>query len=615
MQFIVKKRDGPARIGELNIEKSIVITPAILYVHTTRCAAPDFADILITNETKKTKKPAVRVLGSVFSSEKTKKNDEMTLVNYFVYPKDVPTELHKDAFKHTEKKNAGCVIVPADPLMIPDVIQDSTATTFIVANAAQLFSQQSAFISFITQLREHIGYQKTIYLPCLGDPTNLALFTYMGIDLFDSMATILAARNNIFLFSTGPCQKNELSELPCSCPACTNAGNDPSKMNYPEILQHNNFALYNELKQIRNAITQGLLRELVEIRVRAHPELTAVLRHLDSDHYPFLEERTSLIRKHPLIATTKEALSRPEVRRFQERVIRRYKKPKNTKILLLLPCSSKKPYSFSKSHNLFQQRLFGTKNPSVVHELIITSPLGVVPRELELIPPASSYDISVTGHWDEDEKHMIRTLLQTYLKKNKYETVIIHLPLGLAEFVTDLFQEPLITCTDKPTSEESLHNLSIALEKTTASYDNIPVSIRVKEDMKAIARFQFDEKAADILFNDSQVRGKYPYWKLLSNGKQIGMITQERGFLSLTLDGAERLKQSGTYWVDIADDFILKGSLFAPGVKDADPLIRIGDDVVVIRNQKVCGVGVAQMNGTEMKESTKGEAVKIRHIT
>ncbi|MCX6665257.1 MAG: archaeosine synthase subunit alpha [Euryarchaeota archaeon] len=613
MQFTVKKRDGPARIGELTIDQSIVTTPTILYVHTTRCTAPDFADMLLTNNIAKTQKPALKVLGSIFSKENVTAN-ELTLSDYLLYPKDVPTQLHKDAFKHIDKKNAGCVIVPADPLLIPDITQDSTATIFIVANAAQLFSQQSAFISFIIQLREHIGYQKTIYLPCLGDPTNLAVFTYMGIDLFDSMAAVLAARNNIFLFSTGPYQKNDLSELPCSCPACTNAGNDPSKMGYPEILQHNNHGLYNELKQIRNAITQGQLRELVEIRVRAHPELTAVLRHLDSDHYPFLEERTSLIRKHPLIATTKEALTRPEVRRFQERVIHRYKKPKNAKILLLLPCSSKKPYSFSKSHNLFQQRLFGAKNPSVVHELIITSPLGVVPRELELIPPASSYDISVTGHWDEDEKHMIRTLLQTYLKKNKYETVIIHLPLGLAEFVTDLFVDPIITCTDKPTSEESLHNLSLALEKTTVSYDNIPVSIRVKENMKAIANFQFDEKAADILFNESEVRGKYPYWKLLSNKKQIGMITQERGFLSLTLDGAERLKQSGTYWVDIADDFILKGSLFAPGVKDADSLIRIGDEVVVTRNKLVCGVGVAQMNGTEMKESTKGEAVKLRHI-
>ena len=40
--------------------------------------------------------------------------------------------------------------------------------------------------------------------------------------------------------------------------------------------------------------------------------------------------------------------------------------------------------------------------------MIITSPLGLVPRELELIFPAQQYDIPVTGHWFEDELAMIK---------------------------------------------------------------------------------------------------------------------------------------------------------------------------------------------------------------
>ena len=65
--------------------------------------------------------------------------------------------------------------------------------------------------------------------------------------------------------------------------------------------------------------------------------------------------------------------------------------------------------------------------------------------------------------------------------------------------------------------------------------------------------------------------------------------------------------------MDIFDDFEIIGSVFAPGVKDADENIRIGDEVVVTKKGRVCGVGVAQMNGEEMKELTYGEAVKIRH--
>ncbi|HER45553.1 MAG TPA: queuine tRNA-ribosyltransferase containing PUA domain protein, partial [Thermoplasmatales archaeon] len=107
--------------------------------------------------------------------------------------------------------------------------------------------------------------------------------------------------------------------------------------------------------------------------------------------------------------------------------------------------------------------------------------------------------------------------------------------------------------------------------------------------------------------------GKYPYQKILHRNTQLGMVTEERGFLSLTMTGAERLCNAKQYWVEIYDDFTLKGSVFAPGVKQADASIRIGDEVIVQKYNQLCGVGVALMNGTEMSQATQGEAVKIRH--
>ncbi len=57
-----------------------------------------------------------------------------------------------------------------------------------------------------------------------------------------------------------------------------------------------------------------------------------------------------------------------------------------------------------------------------------------------------------------------------------------------------------------------------------------------------------------------------------------------------------------------------KGNIFAVGVKDADENIRIGDDVVVLRDKELVGVGVAVMSPEEMIESDRGEAVRIRHL-
>ena len=83
--------------------------------------------------------------------------------------------------------------------------------------------------------------------------------------------------------------------------------------------------------------------------------------------------------------------------------------------------------------------------------------------------------------------------------------------------------------------------------------------------------------------------------------------------ISLTIEGARGLAQNHAYWVEIAD-FKLKGSVFAVGVEDADPTIRIGDDVVVMRDKEVLGIGTARMNPDEMIDSNRGEAVRMRHI-
>ncbi len=610
MNFRVQYRDGPARIGHLTLDKKMIITPNILFLHTSRCNAPTFSDILLTNEALKTNKPTLRIGESIFSTNQKKTQKNFCLDHNLFYPKDVPEELHLSVA--LQDKNSECCVIPAKKELISELIHNNTANLYILAYAAQLYSQQTPFVDFITELRQKVGYNKLIYLPCVGDPTSIALLSYFGVDFFDSMTAIMAARNDIYLFPTGSYRKSDLAELPCSCPSCVKT-NDASTMGYEEILQHNYFMLFSEIKQVRNAITTGSLRELVETRVRCSPHLTALLRILDRKHYPFLEERTPVVRTQPLIATTKDSLVRPEIQRFQSRVIQRYEKPSSTRILLLLPCSAIKPYSFSKSHKRFRECFLNLANPFVVHEVILTSPLGLVPRELELTYPASTYDTAVTGHWDEDEKKMIRTLLQAYLQKNIYDAAIMHIPPAMQTFVSDLLKNSHSTCKDSPTSPESLATLSKELQQITHQYDRVQPSRRTYENLTSLACYQFGSPLTQLLMKGCTIRGKYPYQKIMDKNTQLGMLTEERGLISLTMAGAERLSNAEHYWVEIYDDFTLKGSVFAPGIKNADESIRIGDEVLVRKNTQLCGVGVALMNGTEMITSTHGEAIKIRH--
>jgi len=614
MQFNVKKRDGPARLGELIIADKKIVTPNISFINTSRFKSPDFAELVIKNQDIKTEKPALRTMESIFSPLKVKCDKELQVYKYINYPKDLPDNLHLSTMKLYKKGKVTGYVITGNKGIINEALDNNSASLFIVGYASQLYHQQSKFVDFITEVREKIGYQKIIYLPCVGNPTSYALLSYLGIDLFDSVSAILAARMGNLLFPTGKYNVNDIDEIPCSCPICCGFQDKPSEMNFQQILSHNYFALSDEIKHVRNAICIGNLRELVEIRVRADPSLTALLRCLDRDHYNFVEERIPIMRKNRLLATTKDTLHRAEIKRFQERVINRYKKPESTKILLLLPCSAKKPYSFSKSHKKFKEKLDNLRNPQTIHEVIITSPLGIVPRELELTYPASAYDIPVTGVWDEDEKKMIRELLRRYLDVNIYEKVILHLPSVVRKIIEGIAKEPVDTKIESsPTSYDSLERLSIILKKSTESYEKIKPSIRKKENIISLASYQFGKGIANELLKDCRIQGKYPYQKIMQNNTQLGIITKERGLISLTIDGAKILAESGKYWVRIHDDFTLKGSVFAPGVTDADELIRISDEVVVLKNNNLCAVGVAQMNGNEMRESTHGEAVKIRH--
>src|SRR5947199_8932381 len=128
-----------------------------------------------------------------------------------------------------------------------------------------------------------------------------------------------------------------------------------------------------------------------------------------------------------MLAYAPESLARPEIIRFRRRIRERYAKPPSTSVLLLLPCSARKPYSTSRSHRRFRDAVLATANPSAVHEVIVTSPLGLIPRELERFYPAGAYDIPVTGDWSRDEGAMVTDDLRAFLAANRYETGVAHL--------------------------------------------------------------------------------------------------------------------------------------------------------------------------------------------
>ncbi len=592
MKFEVEKRDCTTRTGKLDIGGEKILTPDILWYSSSRIKAPEFASALLSREKDK-EKVTISPSGSFFYPEPDG-DRETSIPPSFVYPYAFSPELNAEAADWNEKHASSVQVISGRAI---DKISED-ATIYVLSNARELFSNPRNFVRVVTEIRDAIGYQKVLYAPGLGEPSHLAMLSYCTVDLCDSIPLVENARKNVFLFADGKFNADEMEEMQCSCPSCLEG--DKS---FQGILFHNYYAAFSELRRIRNAIRNGELRNLVETRASSQPEIASMLRILDGEHYDFQEKRYPSVGGR--VVASPLSLDRPDIERFRRRVVERYVKPNSAGILLLLPCSARKPYSMSKSHRIFRRVVESCGNPDAVHSVIVTSPLGIVPMELEMAYPAAHYDISVTGKWSLDEQDMVKKQIDSYLERNRYDAIINHLPEDISSFV-DI---GIKTCTGHPTSVSSLDNLSDTLRKESAKYDRVSGALRRFENVKSLMSYQF---GTPDMAEGCRIRGKYPGYKIFCDGKQVGMIVESRGLISLTLEGGRRLAEAGRYYVEI-DDFTPHGSIFAVGVTDADKNIRCGDEVVVLHDGDVRAVGVASMSGDEMVASRRGEAVKVRH--
>ena len=294
---------------------------------------------------------------------------------------------------------------------------------------------------------------------------------------------------------------------------------------------------------------------------------------------------------------TELSLHRPEVVRWQKRM--QLLEPFSDTIIVL-PCSMKKPYSQSKSHTLFRKYTKG------LQEVILTSPFGICPREMEKTYPIQSYDASTTGDWSDEEIKISGKCLKDYVKDKK---VIAHVSGGYKVACEEYLDNVVYTCEDGNTrSNESLENLKTEVKKA----DKISQNKHKIHDLRSIARYQFNTKKADNLIpENTQTRGRFNT-RIMVDKTQIATLHFETGLYTLNLPAGEILKEQEMNRVFINFD-LKSNTLFAHGIDDADENIIPNDEVVIIKNDEVVGVGKSTMSGKELIESTKGVGIKVRH--
>ncbi|MBC7128160.1 MAG: DUF5591 domain-containing protein [Thermoplasmatales archaeon] len=568
----IDTRSCNTREGYIEIEGKKLKIPNILWYSSDRIKTPEFAEIKLGEE--------IKIGGSFFYPEECEFCIPPSLFYPYFFPDDFPSYLGENDFFSYVSKN----------------ISHKENKIYIMANSKEAYSNPRDFVEYLTEIREKIGY-KILYAPAIANPINLPVLSYCGIDLFDSIDLIFKSRKKIYFTSEGEFDLREMNEYPCSCIYCRKG-----IKNFEDLLFHNYETMRNELIKVREYIRNGNLREYVEAKIHFSTHLASIIRIIDIEKYAYQEKRYPVNGKKIIVSPY--SFYRPDILRFREKICNIYRKPKSTKILLLLPCSSKKPYSKSKSHKKFNEIVSSFKNKNVIHEVIITSPLAIVPRELEYTYPSAHYDISTIGYWDKEEIDIIKKCFEKFIYNNKYDVVINHLPYPISSIVE---LDAINTCVEHPTSTSSLKKLSDAL-KICEDFEYVSKEKRDYENALSMLYFQFSKP--EKFMEKCYVRGNFPNYKVYYENKQIASFVPERGFFSLTIEGGRKIGKN--YWVEI-EDFYPKGSIFACGVIDADKKIRIGDEAIVFHKDEVRAVGIAKMNSEEMIESQSGEAIKVRH--
>ena len=597
----VTRRDGAARLGTLRLADALRF-PTLVGKKST--AESDFLSHEGINDGARPH-PVLEDAGSEWVADRAVPEGEdsaVTILPHRGFPGGTPGEV-QSAFA----VDYPAVDYPSAAVVTPDTAGDLGADVYVLSNAQALAGHAAAFVAGVVRTREAIPADTALYLPGVATPGNVATLVYAGIDLVDVDRAVLAGSQGRYLTVDGERDLAELEELPCACPACQRP---PAEFDREACAAHNVNALGAALATVRERIRAGRLRDYVEGQARHENWHTAAFRRLDQQ-YAYLEQRTPVLRQATMAAATDDAIRRVEIQRFAERVTTRYRN-RFSNPLVLVPCSARKPYSESQSHGQFHDAIQFRG-----HTVSITSPIGVVPQELELTYPAQHYDAVVTGEWSETEIDFVADVLAAYLRRNEYPRIVAHVPEDYRPIVdralAAIDREPDVefTVADHPTTSASLANLA----STLSSELKYAKRERQVNTLRAVADYQFGEGAGDAIFEDVRISSRYPKLRAHdADGEQLAALVPNYGVLAFTLAGARRWVESDapTKVVEI-DDFVPHGNVLAPGVVAASDEIRVGDEVVV-RGPSAFGVGRAEMSGPEIVESTRGVAAAVRHV-
>ena len=513
-----------------------------------------------------------------------------------------------------------------------------------IINLSDIFDNFSNFrniLKIIFTIKKELDNNIIIMASGRIIPKYYPLLIYLGIDLIDCSYLLYLSAENFYDTIEFLLPIYKLKYLPCSCLACKGnlinvLDNKHSTEKIDLLSLHNLITANNYMKKIKQYLNYEDFRVFVEKSSFDDINLISTLKILDKIYFDIIQYETPIIQKNKKIRCLgPSSYNRPDFRHFRERAIKHFKPEPWTTLIILLPCSAKKPYSKSKSHKLFYSVIRKFSEFPNFQEFILTSPLGVIPRQLENMYPVNSYDISVTGEWDNEEINITAEMLIKILKKyNTSIPILCHLKNTYLEIVKRassklshnfIFSEIL----DKTTSIESLQSLENLIKEFKNRFK--PKKKDLKKDYFSktwtrkfvkILDYQFGVGSGIKIISNGlkpiRVRSNNQiYLNDLKTQEKLGVFRFSTGQIELTLIGLRRLVESPpsikSNYIVFNGEEIHGNTLFRPGVLEYSLDLIPNNQVIILdkEKEKIIGSGELLVGSNFLRNSKSGRIVKI----
>ena len=335
-------------------------------------------------------------------------------------------------------------------------------------------------VDMIMTAKKNLPMERPLHLFGAGHPFMLSLAVATGCDIFDSAAYAIYARQGKYMTEYGTVRLRDLDYFPCSCKMCSKytpleLGEASPQERMKLLAQHNLETCFVEIKRIKQAIREGRLWELLEIRARNHPSLLQALKSLRK-YEEYMEAYSPISKERGLFYFDSTGLARPEIVRHRIR-LREWSPPEKYRILVLLPQPTSKPFHRSREYKRILKLLDRSLGEtfSQVHICTYAAPFGVIPYELEEVYPLSQFEAALPP--DMETIEYVAERVEDYItdQKHKYEAVVLHYDMtnfgkSISEACRKACSKTRInflpsTCVEKTWSKKALEDLADTVSK------------------------------------------------------------------------------------------------------------------------------------------------------